>query len=213
MNATLRVCAVMLVLTGITIALPLAPQAQAPQGQPLPVSISGRAMNLSNTATGSNTNIQIDINNWSDASTRDHLINTFLEKKQDGLLSELRKLPEIGRWRFPGYMGPDRENIYRLGTPVRYAMNHPQPDGSRAIVVMTDRIITFQEQRDQPRSIDYPFTMIQMQFPKSGDGEGRMAWFTQISFDKNKKQIVLENYSSEPLHLTFLKLEEKQPKK
>lgn len=212
MNATLRVCAVMLALAGITVALPLTPQAQtpAPAAQPLPVSIAGRAMNLSNTATGSNTNIQIDINNWSNESTRDHLINTFLEKKQDGLLSELRKLPEIGRWRFPGYMGPDRENIYRLGTPIRYAMNHPQPDGGRTIVVMTDRIITFQEQRNQPRSIDYPFTLIQMQFKPNGEGEGRMAWYTQISFDKNKKQIVLENYSSEPLHLTFLKLEEKR---
>jgi hypothetical protein len=210
MNVTTRVCAVALLLGAAAAALPSAQQ-QAPQ--PLPVSISGRAMNLSNTATGSNTNIQIDINNWSNGSTRDHLISTFLEKKQDGLLSELRKLPEIGRWRFPGYMGPDRENIYRLGTPVRYAMNHPQKDGGRVIVLMTDRIITFQEQRNQPRSIDYPFTLIQMQFKPNGEGEGRMAWYTQIAFDKNKQQIILENYSSEPLHLTFLKLEEKQPKK
>lgn len=203
MNRSIWTCASLL-LYGVLSSVPGLAQ------QPEKVRISGRAMNLSNTATGSNTFIQIDIDGWSDATTRDHLIATFLEKKQDGLLDALRKLPEIGRWRFPGYMGPDRENIYRLGTPIRYAMNHPQPDGGRVIVAMTDRIVSFEEQRNQPRAIDYPFTLIEMHIPKSGEGEGRMAWFTKILFDKDKKQIVMENYSSERVHLQFLKLEVKK---
>jgi hypothetical protein len=174
------------------------------------IRITGWALNFSNIATGANQTIQIDIDNWSTTSTRDHLIQTFMEKKQDGLLRELQKLPEIGRWRFPGYMGPDPNNIYRLGTPIRYAMNHPGPDKTRRIVVMTDRIIGFQEARNQPRTIDYPFTLMEMRFDASGKGEGRMASHTQISFDKKKNVIEIENYSSEPIRLNELKLEVKK---
>jgi hypothetical protein len=174
------------------------------------IRITGWALNMSNIATGANQTIQIDIDNWSTTPTRDRLIQAFMEKKQDGLLKELQKLPEIGRWRFPGYMGPDPNNIYRLGTPLRYAMNHPGPDKTRRIVILTDRIIGFQEARNQPRTIDYPFTLMEMRFDASGKGEGRMASHTQISLDKKKNQIEIENYSSEPIRLNELKLEVKK---
>jgi hypothetical protein len=49
-----------------------------------------------------------------------------------------------------------------------------------------------------------------MRFDKSGKGEGRMAYATQISFDKKKNAIELENYSSEPVRLNELKLEIKK---
>ena len=53
------------------------------------------------------------------------MIQTFQEKKQDGLLSELEKQPELGRFNFPGYMGPDPNSVMRLGTDIRYAMSFP----------------------------------------------------------------------------------------
>ncbi len=106
-------------------------------------------------------------------------------------------------------MGPDPSNIMRLGTDIRYAMNHPGEDGGRRIVIITPRVIGFREARNQPRTADYPFTMFEMRFDKSGKGEGRMAYMTQISFDK-KKTIELENYSSEPVRLNELTLEIKK---
>jgi len=171
------------------------------------VRITGWALSMGTTATGANQTIQIDINNWVPLTTRDQLITTFMEKKQDGLLRALQKMPEIGRWRFPGYMGPDPDNIYRLGTPIRYANYQPGEDGGYRIVIMTDRIITFKEQVNQPRSIDYPFTLMEMRFGKDLTGEGRMQWYTQINFDKKKELIELENWSSEPVRLNNLKLE------
>jgi len=172
------------------------------------IRITGWALSMANTATGANQTIQIDINKWSPPGQRDQLITTFMEKKQDGLLSALQKLPENGRWRFPGYMGPDPDNIYRLGTPLRYTANQPLDDGGRRIVIMTDRIIGFREAVNQPRAIDYPFTLMEMHFDKDGKGEGRMSWFTQINFDKKKQVIEIENYSSEPVRLNNLKLED-----
>ena len=171
------------------------------------VRITGWALNMSNMATGANQTIQIDINMWSNPSQRQHLIETFLEKKQGGLVRELEKQPEMGRFNFPGYMGPDPNNVMRLGTDIRYAMNFAGEDGGRRIVIITPRVIGFAEARNQPRSIDYPFTLFEMRFDKSGKGEGRMAYMTQISFDKKKNTIELEHYSSEPVRLNELRLE------
>jgi hypothetical protein len=179
---------------------------QAP-GSAEKVRISGWALNMSNIATGANQTIQIDINAWSTQSQRSHLIQTFLEKKQSGLVRELEKQPELGRFRFPGYMGPDPNNIMRLGTDIRYAMNQPGEDGGRRIVIITPRVIGFREAREQPRTVDYPFTLFEMRFDKSGQGEGRMAYATQITFDKGKNSVELENYSSEPVRLNQLKLQ------
>lgn len=170
------------------------------------VRITGWALSMSNVATGANQTIDIDINAWSTPSQRAHLIETFMEKKQAGLLRELEKQPELGNFRFPGYMGPDPNHIMTLGTDIRYAMSHPGEDGGRRIVIITPRVIGFREARNQPRTYDYPFTLFEMRFDKSGKGEGRMAYATQILFDKKKNQIELENYSSEPVRLNNLKL-------
>ena len=174
------------------------------------VEIRGWALNFSNTATGANQTIQIRINKWSPVAERDRLIQTFMDKKQDGLASALEKLPEMGRFNFPGYMGPDPNNTMRLGTEIRYAMSTELPEGGRRIVIITPRIIGFREQVNQPRTVDYPFTLFEMHFDKNGKGEGRMAYATKIEFDKKKQAIELENYSSEPVRLNELQLEVKK---
>jgi|EndMetStandDraft_9_1072997.scaffolds.fasta_scaffold126989_2 hypothetical protein len=171
--------------------------------------ITGWALSMSNVATGKNQTIEIRINGWSSPSQRAHLIQTFMEKKQEGLLKELERQPEIGRFNFPGYMGPDPNSIMTLGTDIRYAMNHPGEDGGRRIVIITPRVIGFREARNQPRTYDYPFTLFELRFDKNGKGEGRMAYATQIQFDKKKNQIALENYSSEPVRLNNLELHTK----
>lgn len=171
------------------------------------VTVNGWALNMSNIATGANQSIRINIDRWSNPSQRQHLISTFLEKKQDGLLRELEKQPELGRFNFPGYMGPDPNNTMRLGTDIRYAMNFPGEDGGRRVVIITPRVIGFREAANQPRTYDYPFTLFEMRFDRAGKGEGKMAYATQIMFDKKKNSIELENYSSEPVRLNNLVLE------
>jgi hypothetical protein len=171
------------------------------------VIINGWALNMSNIATGANQTIRINIDRWSSPSQREHLVRTFLEKKQDGLLDELEKQPELGRFNFPGYTGPDPNSVMRLGTDIRYAMSFPGEDGGRRIVIITPRVIGFREARNQPRTVDYPFTLFEMRFDPSGKGEGRMAYATQITFDKKKNSIELENYSSEPVRLNNLELQ------
>jgi len=167
----------------------------------------GWALNMSNTATGANQTIKINIDRWSNQSQRQHLITTLLEKKPAGLLKELEKQPELGRFNFPGYMGPDPNNTMRLGTDIRYAMSFPLPDGGRRIVIITPRIIGFREEVNQPRTTDYPFSLFEMRFDAEGKGQGKMAYATKITFDKNKNNVELENFTSEPVRLNNLRLE------
>lgn len=174
------------------------------------VVITGFALSMSNVATGANQSIQIMINKWSSPAQRKLLIDTFMEKKQDGLEDALQKQPEMGRFNFPGYMGPDPNNTMRLGTDIRYARSESLPDGGRKIVIITPRVIGFAEARNQPRTVDYPFSLFEMHFDKDGKGQGKLAYATQIQFDKKKNAIGLEYWSSEPIRLNELRLEVKK---
>ena len=69
----------------------------------------------------------------------------------------------------------------------------------RRIVIATDRPIGFWEAANRPRTIDYPFTVIQMQLGKDGTGEGRMSIATRIIAHDNV--VELENYSTQPVML------------
>jgi hypothetical protein len=98
----------------------------------------------------------------------------------------------------------------RLGHDLHYAWQTPLPEGGKRIVIATDRYIGFTEARNQPRSIDYPFTLFEIHVDKNGEGEGKLAVATKISFDKKKNTIELENYSSEPVRLNALKVKVKK---
>lgn len=194
----------------VTLAAATAAQSDAPYGNDK-VTILGTALNFSNTGTGANQTIRININRWSTPSQRQHLITTFLEKGgQDALLKALDKQPVFGRFNFPGYFGPDPNNTMRLGTDIRYARNFAGEDGGRRIVIITSRIIGFREEVNQPRTTDYPFTLFEMRFGADGKGQGKMAYATKITFDKKKNNVELENYSSEPIRLNNLELEVKK---
>jgi hypothetical protein len=184
-------------------ALTATPDARQTSGDKL--SISAFAVNMSNIASGGTAVVDIQITRWSTAEERAQIINTMIEKGPQALLSALQKMPVHGRWRIPGLVGPDPHEL-RLGHDLHYAWQTALPDGGRRIVIATDRYIGFQEARNQPRTIDYPFTLIQIQANKNGEGEGRMAVATKIDFNKQKNTIELENYSSEPVRLQNIKI-------
>jgi hypothetical protein len=176
------------------------------QGNAEKVVITAMAVNMSNVGTSAvNQVVEITINSWSTPEERAQLIRTMVDKGDKALLSELKKMPSHGRFRIPGWVGPDPHEL-RLGYDLQYAWQTTQPDGNRRIVIITDRYIGFEELRARPRTVDYPFTLFEIRVDKSGNGEGKMAIATRISFDKSKNTMELENYSSEPARLQNLKL-------
>jgi hypothetical protein len=171
-----------------------------------PIRLSAWAVRMANVATGANAVIDIRNNKWSTDKEREDLIATFIEKGQDKLLDKLRDLPEKGRISIPGRQGPDPTQT-RLGWNLRYARQTVGEDGGMRIMIATDRYMTFAETRNQPRSVDYPFTFAEIRLKKDGTGEGKLAVATQLQFDKKKNTIIFENYSTEPVRLTNVKVE------
>jgi hypothetical protein len=187
-------------------SLPIEAQSNEVGGLKLPVRITAWAVSMANVATGANQMIEIRIEKWSTEEERQMLISTFLEKKQDGLLRALQKVPVKGRIRMPNRTGPD-PNQTRLGWNLRYAAYAPGEDGGHQIMVATDRYMSFAEVRNQPRTVDYPFTFAQLRLNKDGEGEGKMPVAVQLQFDKKKNQVIVENYSSEPVRLYQVKID------
>ena len=206
-GALVRLTMALAVVAALSIhSLPIKAQSNEVGGLKLPLRITAWAVSMANVAPGANQMIEIRVEKWSTEQEREMLISTFLEKKQDGLLRALQKVPVKGRIRMPNRTGPD-PNQTRLGWNLRYAAYAPGEDGGHQIMVATDRYMSFAEVRNQPRTVDYPFTFAQLRLNKDGEGEGKMPVAVQLLFDKKKNQVIVENYSTEPVRLYQVKID------
>jgi len=144
--------------------------------------------------------IDIVIERLTTDEERQGLIAAFVEGGQDSLLKALQKVrPRVGYIRTPNSLGYDLQYAYRF----------VNSDGTSRVVIGTDRPINFWEASRQPRTIDYPFTIIEMRLDTKGEGEGRMAAGTKISRSKDGKTIELENYGISPVALNEIKLQKR----
>jgi hypothetical protein len=66
---------------------------------------------------------------------------------------------------------------------------------------VTDRRISFREAARQSRTLDYPFTVIELHLNRDGEGEGKMSLATKIMADKEANTITLENWGTQPVML------------
>jgi hypothetical protein len=144
--------------------------------------------------------VQIGIDRWSTDEERAALITTLKEKGSTALLNALVKLPPLGYIRMPNTLGWD---LY-------YARQNQLPDGTRQVVIATNRPLGFGEVARQTRSADYDFTLVEMHFDKSGKGEGKLAAAAEITFNNKTQQIEIENYG--PMPVKLLDIKETQPK-
>jgi hypothetical protein len=180
------------------------------QGKPgaeltLPLRLSAFAVNMGG---GLRTTAvwDIRITRWTTEDERAKLLAQVVENKPNDLLRALTRLPDHGRLRVPGHQGPDPHKVV-LGWTVHYAWHTPMDEGGHRIVLATDRYITFQEARADTRTTDYPFTLLEIRLDKNGEGVGKAAIATKITFDKKKNTMELENYGIEPVRLNQIKIE------
>jgi hypothetical protein len=142
-----------------------------------------------NLGSGAGT-VLIDVNRWSTEAERSMLVKTLLDKGPRQLLDKLMDQRPVGTIRTPDSLGYD----------LRYAHQTPLPEGGRRIVIATDRPIGFWEQVNSRRTLDYPFTVIQMQIGRDGIGTGTLSYATKILAHDNT--IELENFATSPVMLT-----------
>lgn len=155
------------------------------------VEFTASAINMNTTGAAATSTVQIVIDRWSTDAERDRLLAAFQESGSERQLTALQKLPRIGYIRTPDSIG------YEL----HYARQVADEDGGRKVFIATDRYISFWEAANRPRSIDYPFTLIELHIGHGGTGEGRMSIATRIIADKTNNVLTLENYSALPVRL------------
>jgi hypothetical protein len=170
--------------------------------------ITAWAVNMSNVGTGTTFTVDYTVERWTTPEERERLITTVLERGTDVLLGELQKMPSHGRMRVPALQGPDPLQL-RVGWDLRYAWQEKNAEGGRRIVLATDRYIPWWEAANRPRTVDYPFTLIEIRARSDGTGEGKMSIATKIDFDKARNLIELETYASEPIRLQKVQIKPK----
>jgi len=61
------------------------------------------------------------------------------------------------------------------------------------------------EAQSGSRSLDYPFTFIEMSIGPDGKGEGKVSVATKVLYDPATKELVLENFTIQPVALQSVK--------
>jgi hypothetical protein len=140
------------------------------------------------------TPVDIVIERWSSAADRQRLLQA-LARGQSAMLETLRDLSRVGFIRTPG----------TLGWPLHYAHQIRGEDGSRRIFLATDRPISVWEAINQPRTIDYPFTFIELRVNANGEGEGKLALATRVIASDDGRFVELEHWDTQPVALTQVK--------
>lgn len=137
--------------------------------------------------------VKITIDRWSMEDERRRLVSAFTEGGDDSLLKELRKMKPLGRISTPDSIGYD----------LRYAHQIPLASGGRRILIATDRPLSYWESVNRPRSVDYPYTFVEMRLDASGKGQGKMTVATKVNAFGDT--IELENYDLTPAHLANIR--------
>jgi hypothetical protein len=163
--------------------------------KPNPERFTAIAANLTATRGPMTQLLKITIDRWSTDAECNQLTEALKANGQQGLLKALQQLPAIGFIRTPN----------SLGYELRYARLDTLKDGGQRVFVLTDRYVSFVELTNQSRSLDYPFTMIEMRLKPNGEGDGQMSVATSITQADNV--LIVENYGVEPIQLTSVRRE------
>jgi hypothetical protein len=156
-------------------------------------SFTGFAINMNgaaNTAT-----IDFTIERWSTDAERTKLLSLIPAEHKDPqpLVRALQDMPKVGRIRTPQTLAWD----------LHYARQFKSDEGGRRIVLVTDRPIGFREAANSNRSMDYPFTILEIRLNAKDEGEGKIFSGSKIYVEKG--ELVVENWGTQPTRFNNIK--------
>jgi len=175
----------------VTIGFAVASQGTAFAAKPV-LHLTAFAVDMSNMANRTRAGtVDIIINRWSSDQERDTLRAALREGGTDSLLKALQKIKEPA-----GYIRTPSS----IGYPLRFARQIPTPEGGKRIIVATDRYVSFLEATTQPRTIDYPFMLVDIRLGPDGKGTGKLMPLAKVT-ESEDHVVEIENYASEPVRL------------
>jgi hypothetical protein len=205
MSQRLRVVGTLVIGAVLALGFPVAAQQPPPLDTPTkkdPLRFSAFAVSMPAGQAGL---VDIVIERWTTDEERKGLLEilagaSFKSGGQTKLLNALQKVkPRTGYIRTPKSLAWD----------LRYARENLLPDGTRQIVIATDKPVSFLAAASGSRVMDYPFSFVEMRMKPNDKGEGRLLVATAV--DVKNGRLELENYGQEPVRLTTITQE--KPKK
>lgn len=149
------------------------------------------AISLGGSTTRAGTaQLEISLDRWSDADELDTLLDA-LENGQPSLLDALRDRKSVGFIRTSTSLAYD----------LRYASQDLAADGRRRIFLATDRPVGYWEMVNQPPSLAYPITIVELTIDAAGKGEGTLAVATRLTASGNRTRLYVQNYDVRPVLL------------
>jgi hypothetical protein len=145
---------------------------------------------------GGGTTVTIGIYRWSSDAERTALINVLKTEGNAEMVADMSQLPQVGY-------------IYTQGTlayALFYARENTLPDGSKQIVLASNRPISFGGAVSPGARQQYNLGVVEMRFPKNGgDGEGKIILQGMAAIDDKTGKIEVNNYSGQPTRLMQIK--------
>jgi hypothetical protein len=168
------------------------------------LSLHAFAMNFTGVGGGGSGELDIIVDRWSTDEERDRLRDLLAEKGGAALLPVLQQIkPAVGSIR------PKRDPSWE----VRFAQSHTLADGSRIIILATDRPLTPAERSKQHRTDEHEFLLVEIRLDKHGKGEGKTADGTRVSLNKRTGSLEVDQYSAEPVRLINVEVFTPKPKR
>ena len=130
----------------------------------------------------------LHINRTTTSQDAARLLGILQERGQRGLLDELSRSRGLGSLSVGNRAG------HELGAVVV-----DRVDGKQRIRAITDRWIGFGEIWRSSRSVDYPFTYIELIVdPRTGRGDGTFIAAARVRWDRDDNQIEVEDFGTFP---------------
>jgi hypothetical protein len=86
-----------------------------------------------------------------------------------------------------------------LGYPVAAASSRPEAGGGRVVRLMIDRPLSFREEANSLRSVDYPFSYVEIHLDANGKGDGKLIVAAKVKLDGNTVDV--ESLGVQPFKL------------
>jgi len=136
--------------------------------------------------------VVIEVARCTSDTDRDRLVQTLATEGEEALRIELNETDAVGTLQFNS----------RLPWILRYARAMPQDGGGTRMFLATERPITAASPWDDPRSTDYPFTVVDLLFGRDGSVSGSLTLAARMSADEKGGFVDVEPFETQSLAVT-----------
>jgi hypothetical protein len=181
-------------LAGLAVpALAQAPYSEATPSRQSPLRFTAFAVQMQG---GPPVVIQITIERWTTSEERNALV-ALVQKTTDSVADQRKLLKALQDIKVrAGFLNTPNS----IGWDIKYAYEATLPDGSRQVVIVTDKPVSF-GMAASGQAYDAAFSLIEIQFPK-GSRKGVGKALAQAGLSTKNGRFEIASYVNEPARLT-----------